>query len=107
MSESDGNTALLPEADMRALGFTDRRPDYWYFTKRVGSNESMNFTINKANGNYEELVMDEMFGQPAYYGHMRPNFRDEIRANVDTIVGELNAAGLTVAVDHKAYGVNA
>jgi len=103
---SDGNTPVLAEAEMRQLGFTDHRPEHWYFTRRVGSGETVNFTITKATGEYDELVMDEHFGQPAYYGSMKPQYRDEIQANIDRTLAELNAAGLTLAVDSSLYRTN-
>jgi hypothetical protein len=100
----DGNTPLLPDPDMRALGFTDRVAERWYFCRRLADGVTFNVTITKATGNYEELVMDEDFGQPAYYGRMKPEWRDRIRSGVDRMVTELAEAGLAILVDHKAYG---
>lgn len=101
---SDGNTPILEDAAMRALGFTDHRPDHWYLCKRVGSYETLNITIDKATGDYDELVMDENFGQPAYYGNMVEPYRSQYRDAVDEHLETLNAAGLTVTVDHRLYG---
>ena len=101
---TDGTTTVLPEEDMRWIGFTDHRTGFWYRVCRVGSDETLNITVNKLTGEYEELVMDEHFGQPAHYGHMKPVYRDAIRLAVDEQVRLLNAAGMTVAVDHRLYG---
>ena len=101
---SDGITTILPEDDMRWHGFTDHRAGFWYRVIRVGSGETLNITVNKLTGEYEELVMDEDFGQPAYYGRMKPVYRDAIRLAVDEQVCLLNAAGMTIAVDHRLYG---
>ena len=97
-------TPILPEADMRALGFTDHRSGFWYSCIRVGSYETVNFTIKKDSGVYEELVMDEMFGQPAYYGKMKPKYGLKIRQNVDQVIAHFDNAGLTLTVDHRLYG---
>ena len=97
-------TPILPDANMRALGFTDRRSGFWYYCTRVGSYETVNFTIKKESGVYEEVVMDEMCGQPAYYGRMKPAYGIPMRQRVDQIIERLNAAGLTLAVDHTLYG---
>jgi len=97
-------TPILAEADMRALGFTDRRSGFWYYCTRLGRYETVNFTINKKSGVYEELVMDEACGQPAYYGRMKPEYGIPMRQKVDQIIERLNAAGLTLAVDHRLYG---
>ena len=104
MSGIDGTTPVLPDADMRALGFTDHRPKYWYYCKRVASDTTLNFTIYKVTGGYTELVANEFIGQPEYYGRMKPEYRDQILFNIDATINELNNAGLTLAVDHTLYG---
>ena len=101
---SDGITTILPDEDMRWIGFTDHREGFWYRVTRVGVGETLNITVNKLTGEYEELVMDEDFGQPAYYGRFHPVYRDAIRVAVDGQVRLLNAAGMTIAVDHRLYG---
>lgn len=100
----DGNTPVLQEEDMRHLGFTDHIATRWYRSTRVGSSTTLNITIDKLTGNYEELVLDECFGQLEFYGHMKPKYRDEIRALIDSHISGLNADGLTLAVDHRLYG---
>lgn len=106
MSKPDGITPLLSDEEMRELGFTDHREGYWYWCRSVDKKgyTTLNFTIDKLTGYYEELVMDESFGQPDYYGRAKPEFRDEIISNVDSFVAELNTSGLLLAVDHRAYG---
>lgn len=104
--ESDGTTTLPPEEKMRELGFTDRREGYWYWCRRVDDKgyTTLNFTINKKTGSYTELVMNESFGQPEYYGHMKPKFRDETIAEIEKHLDYLNSNGLQLAVDHRLYG---
>ena len=104
MIHPDGVTPVLSDEAMRDLGFTDRHEGFWYFVDRVGDGVSLNFTIEKNTGEYEELVMSELFGQPEYYRNMRPEFRDAIQARIDRIIAKLNAAGLTLAVDPDLYG---
>jgi len=100
----DGVTPVLADHIMRELGFTDHREGFWYFCETVCCDETINFTITKSTGQFEELVMDEIFGQPAFYGRMAPEFHNKIRAKVNTITRGLNSAGLTLAVDHAQYG---
>lgn len=96
----------LPNARrMRKIGFTDRREGFWYYCKEVGRNTTFNLTINKDTGKYETLVMNESFGQPEYYGHMRDVYRAQIIANVDAVLHELGRDGVVVQFDHREYGV--
>lgn len=106
MTKYDGKTPVLSDDEMRALGFTDNVETRWYFCRRVDSfgDTTLNISIDKASGLYKECVMNEDFGQPEPYGHMKPEFRDLIRDTIDVYISELNKAGLTLAVDHKAYG---
>ncbi len=97
-------TPVLPDDQMRELGFTDHRPTHWYFSRRIGFEDFFSVTIDKATGEYEELTYDTMFGQPAYYGQMVEPHRSRYRTAIDRAVAELNAAGLTVAVNHTEYG---
>lgn len=100
----DGITPLLGDDEMRELGFTDRREGWWYWSRNVDKYTSLTFKIQKDTGFYEELVMDEMFGQPDYYGQAKAEFRDKIIAEINQYVALLNDLGLVLAVDHKAYG---
>lgn len=100
----DGVTLLLSDPEMRALGFSDRREGYWYWSRNLDKYTSLNFTIDKLTGHYEELVMDEMFGQPDPYGNAKPEFRDKIIKKIDTYVQAFHDVGLDLNVDHRAYG---
>lgn len=106
MTTYNGKTPILSDDEMRALGFTDAAKTRWYFCRRVDKQgcTTLNISIEKDSGLYKECVMNEDFGQPEPYGHMKPEFRDLIRDTVDFHLSELNKAGLTLAVDHKAYG---
>jgi len=69
---------LLPDEQMRKIGFTDCREGYWYFCRDLGHEISFSITISKADT--EDLcidVLDEDFGQPydyQYYLINDPNF---------------------------------
>ena len=83
---TDGNTLVLSDKEMVNLGFTDRNNNVWYFCKGIlidnkqrSTSVTLNISIDKITGNYDELVMDEMFGQPAYYGNMREPYRRACR----------------------------
>lgn len=102
MALIDGNTPLLDDATMREIGFTDHREGVWYFCRRVGPDVTVNFTIDKATGDYSELVMDENFGQPFYYG--RTHLCEQVKTSVEEWVAYLNSKGLTVDVNHSLYG---
>lgn len=106
MSNYDGKTPVLSDEEMRALGFTDRVETRWYLCRGLDKrgDTTLNITIEKDSGFYEELVMNEGFGQPEYYGQMKPEWRDLYRDTIDFELAILNKAGLDIHVDHKAYG---
>lgn len=103
MKLTDGTTPLLTDDQMRELGFTDRVKGRWYLTQRVGSRESFTLTIDKESGNYGEIVIDEDFGQPAYFGRMRQEFRHDTVNKLWEILNKLHTAGLEIAVDPCQY----
>ena len=109
----DGITPLPSEERLREFGFTDHSPEYWYYTNRVGSAESINITVSKEplgliGGepvySYRELIVDEYFGQPAYFGRMRPPVRYEIATKISEQLGMLRDAGLELEIDPREYG---
>lgn len=104
MAKYDGKTPVLSDTEMRELGFTDHVNTQWYWCRGIDRYTSFNVTIQKDTGFYEELVMDESFGQPCYYGKAKPEYRDLVRDTVDFYVDALNKGGLTITVDHRAYG---
>ena len=58
---------VLPDAEMRALGFTDHRADEWYYLRLLRDDISFNVTIPKDGGRLRIDVLDEMFCQPYDY----------------------------------------
>lgn len=107
-----GQTFLPSEEKLRAFGFTDRREGYWHYTTRVSSDESFNITIPKEpvgeiDGEpvyrYEELVLDEDFGQPSYFGNLRPELRYAMAEAVSSVLEKTRALGLNVRVNPREY----
>jgi len=59
---------LLPDEQMRKIGFTDYLEGYWYFFRDLGNEISFSVTINKADA--EDLcinILDEDYCQPYDY----------------------------------------
>lgn len=95
----------MSEEKMRELGFTDHREGWWYNCYRIDEDVTLNLSMNKDTGEWEEYVLNEMFGQPEYYGRMQPKYRKPIIERIDAIIAELKEAGLPFEVDHSLYGV--
>ena len=98
------NQLIENDSYMRELGFTDHREGFWYKSWGLARNVSLTFTINKATQEWEECVINELFGQPEYYNRWMPKWRYEMIAKIDAIVKELNALGFPIHVDHEQYG---
>lgn len=59
---------ILPDDEMRKIGFTDANPEVWYFSRGIEHDVSFNVSIPK-NG-IDDLridVLDEEFFQPYDY----------------------------------------
>lgn len=70
---------ILPENEMRKIGFTDHNSASWYFCKSIkfpknkkyrGSDITFNVVIPKKIGELDISVLDEWFGQPYDYQRM-------------------------------------
>lgn len=60
-------STILPEEQMRELGFTDHSGKNWYFVMRVANDITFNLTIPKDGSRLQIDVLDEDFGQPYDY----------------------------------------
>lgn len=63
---------ILPDYEMRAIGFTDRNPEHWYYYRMVpgldkGIEISFNVTIPKNGNDIEIATLDEDYCQ--YYDY--------------------------------------
>jgi hypothetical protein len=90
--------------NMKELGFTDHREGWWYRNYVLDDNVTLNLSLNKETGEWTEDVLNEMFGQPEFYGYAIPEWRDEIVAKIDRIIDTLKSQGLPFEVDHRQYG---
>jgi hypothetical protein len=110
--DTDGVTFLPSEDVLRKFGFTDHREGFWYYSARVDDRETLNITIPKAPFDhikgepvysYNELVMDEDFGQPAYFGRMVEPHRSSIARRVSEVLGNLRDVGIQITVNPEEY----
>ena len=61
------NSTILPDEEMRKLGFTDYSATSWYYCSRVGAGITLNVSIPKDGSRFRIDVLDEDFGQPYDY----------------------------------------
>lgn len=94
------HTDLLRSKDMRKLGFTNHRSEYWYLTRRIEGPTSFNLTINKHTGEYEIDILNEHSLWAEDYMNMREPYRNLIKAWIDLMLYKLNDAGLDIQYDH-------
>jgi hypothetical protein len=104
---SAGMVDVLPDEEMRNLGFHEDFAGVWFASFTVWNGIWLDFAIDKATGQYDELVSYAMTGQTEYYGRMIPATRNRYMDYINTIVAVLNAGGLALKVDHTSYGVGA
>lgn len=73
LTKHQNNAALgvniLPDAEMRAYGFTDHAPEEWYLCRKVSEDgtTTLNLTIAKDGSDWVIDVLDEYFLQPYDY----------------------------------------
>ncbi len=62
---------LLPDTEMRKLGFTDYREGYWYFSKILRGSIIFSVTVSKADADDFRIdVLNDDFCQPYDYQRM-------------------------------------
>ena len=110
--DADGVTFLPSEEKLREFGFTDHREGYWYYSAPVGSNETFNLSIPKKPigevlgepvYSYTESVIDELFGQYAYFGNMKDEFRYPLAVRLSGVLRGLLELGILIRVYPEAY----
>jgi hypothetical protein len=104
---SAGIVAVLPDEEMRNLGFHEEFEGVWFASFTVWDGVWLDFAIDKATGAYNAVVARALTGQTEYYGRMASTTRDRYVGYINTIVGLMNVSGLALKVDHRAYGVGA
>lgn len=106
------NTAIvphiLPEDEMRKIGFTDHHPEFWYYSRRVpfgkkskfrGMDIDFSVTIAKDGSDFSIDVLDDDFGQPYDYQAMlerNPEFELGliVQEFVESEMDKLQSAGV-------------
>ena len=103
---ADGITNVLKSRDMKRLGFRNNVEGKWNWCRSLDlqGHVTLNISIDRKTGKYEELVMNEAFGQPEAYGLMTPVWRDFYRDAIDLYLRQLKLGGLDIKVRHEAYG---
>lgn len=102
------NAAVLPEAEMRKLGFTDHSATNWYYCSRVGSGVTLNVSIPKDGSRFRLDVLDEDFGQPYdYQDYLKRNPKLEfalgVKAAVENQLESLSSAGVITGFTRGMY----
>lgn len=90
---------ILPDEEMRKIGFTDFYEPHWYFSKLIGHEISFTVTIPKDGSDIEILTLDEDFCQPYDYQYMldkNPTFEFalKIKEKVEKQMEYLQNAGV-------------
>ena len=101
-------SVILPDVDMRGLGFTDHAGDNWYYYVKVESDITFNLTIPKNGGRLRIDVLDEDFCQPYDYQRIlkdNPSFPYAlaVKARVENQMERLSEAGVITGYTPGMY----
>lgn len=102
------NANVLPEPDMRRLGFTDHSEKTWYYCTRVGTGISFNVSIPKDGSRLRIDVLDEDFLQPYDYQRILEKnpkfpFAEGVKAGVEFQMETLSEAGVITGYHKGMY----
>lgn len=102
------NASILPETEMRKLGFTDYSATNWYYCSTVGSGVTLNVSIPKDGSRFRLDVLDEDFGQPYdYQAYLKRNPEQEfalgVKAAVENQLDFLSLAGIITGFEPGMY----
>jgi hypothetical protein len=102
------NATVLPEVEMRKLGFTDHSAVAWYYCSRVGAGITFNVSIPKDGSRFRLDVLDEDFGQPYdYQEYLVRNPKQEfalgVKAEVESQMNFLSIAGVISGFTRDMY----
>jgi hypothetical protein len=102
------NVSILPEAEMRKLGFTDYSGTSWYYCSTVGAGITLNVSIPKDGSRFRLDVLDEDFGQPYdYQEYLVRNPTQEfalgVKAAVENQMDFLSFAGVISGFTRDMY----
>lgn len=90
---------ILPEEEMRELGFTDHSNKHWYYVQRVAQDITFNLTIPKDGGRLAIDVLDEDFGQPYDYQAIlkrspKLEFAQKVKIQVESLMESFTEKGI-------------
>ena len=99
---------ILSDEEMRKCHFTDHRPDYWYYWKKIKGSISMNITIPKDGSDIEIITLDDDFMQPYDYQAMLrddPNFKYalQVKKQVEKIMKKMKENGILSGHEYGEY----
>jgi hypothetical protein len=102
------SASVLPEGDMRRLGFTDHKADTWYQCFPLQTGVTLNISIPKNGSRFRLDVLDEDFGQPYdYQRHLEHNpnleFAQKVKARVEFQLELLSKAGVIHGFTRSMY----
>lgn len=90
---------ILPDDEMRKIGFTDRNEKNWYYWKNLGNEISFNVTIPKDGSDISIDVLDEEFLQPYDFQYILKknpdnSFATKVKAKVEDYMRLLQNQGV-------------
>lgn len=105
---------ILPEDEMRRLGFTDYANKNWYYCKPVFATKyseiTFNLSVNKTDTNDWRIdVLDENFCQPYDYQYFLAKSKNPpeaaviVNKNVENIMQQLSEAGIISGHNYGDY----
>ena len=99
---------ILPEAEMRALGFTDHSDKHWYYVQRIERDITFNLSLPKDGGRLSIDVLDEDFGQPYDYQAIlkrspKLEFANSVKAQVESLMRHFNDKGIISGYETGMY----
>lgn len=102
---------ILSDEKMREHGFTDRRPDKWYYMKHVSDDHETSFNVLIDKDGIDDVridVLDEQFCQPYDYQHIlskTPNhpYALAVMVAVEKEMQYLQDAGILFGHKHGEY----
>lgn len=116
LNENHNNTAisvsLLPEEEMRKIGFTDFAKDKWYYCHSVFKKGDITFNLSIPKEHPEQWridILDEAFCQPYDYQYMLdkggtlPPAALEVNKNVEKQMEYLKNCGIISGHEYGDY----
>lgn len=102
------NGNILPEEQMRELGFTDHSGKNWYYVQRVAQDITFNLTLPKDGGRLSIDVLDEDYGQPYDYQAIlkrspKLDFAQNVKFQVEFLMQSFSDKGIITGYKKGMY----